>query len=110
MMNDQHNNSPVQSEQQPEAVNVAKQKSPLTSSVSNDMSGAIPCAPEQGLYRDVDEHDACGVGFVVDMYGRKSHDIINHAMTVQHFQSKSHSCIWPLLSETLDHLLMQCYV
>jgi glutamate synthase (NADPH/NADH) large chain len=31
---------------------------------------------EQGLYSPRHEHDACGIGFVVDIGGRKSHDII----------------------------------
>ena len=31
---------------------------------------------EQGLYSPRFEHDACGIGFVVDIGGRKSHDII----------------------------------
>ncbi|MDP8981378.1 MAG: glutamate synthase large subunit [Acidobacteriota bacterium] len=31
---------------------------------------------EQGLYSPLHEHDACGIGFVVDIGGRKSHDII----------------------------------
>ena len=29
-----------------------------------------------GLYRPEFEHDACGVAFVVDMHGRRSHDIV----------------------------------
>ena len=29
-----------------------------------------------GLYRSADEHDACGVGFVVDIKGRRSHAIV----------------------------------
>ena len=36
----------------------------------------------QGLYDPWFEHDACGVGFVVDINGRKSHDIIKKAITV----------------------------
>ena len=32
--------------------------------------------PKQGLYDPRNEHDACGVGFVVNIKGRKSHDII----------------------------------
>jgi len=32
--------------------------------------------PRQGLYDPWFEKDACGVGFVVDIKGRKSHDII----------------------------------
>ena len=38
--------------------------------------------PEAGLYDANYEHDSCGVGFVVDMKGRKSHAIVEHAMTV----------------------------
>ena len=30
----------------------------------------------QGLYRPENEHDACGVGFVANIEGRKSHDIV----------------------------------
>ena len=38
--------------------------------------------PNAGLYDPSYEHDSCGVGFVVDMKGRKSHAIVEHAMTV----------------------------
>ena len=34
-----------------------------------------------GLYDPVNEHDACGVAFVVDMHGRKSRDIVEKAIT-----------------------------
>ena len=37
---------------------------------------------KQGLYDPQYEHDACGVGFVVDIKGRKSHDIIRQAIQV----------------------------
>ncbi len=32
--------------------------------------------PEQGLYSPANEHDACGLGFVVNINGEQSHDII----------------------------------
>ena len=35
-----------------------------------------------GLYESATEHDACGVGFVVDMKGRKSHAIVSQALTI----------------------------
>jgi glutamate synthase (NADPH) large chain len=35
-----------------------------------------------GLYDPQHEHDACGVGFVVDIKGRKSHDIVSKALQV----------------------------
>jgi glutamate synthase (ferredoxin) len=38
--------------------------------------------PAQGLYDPRHEHDACGVGFVVDLAGRKSHTIVAQALTV----------------------------
>ncbi|MFP6782416.1 MAG: glutamate synthase large subunit, partial [Gammaproteobacteria bacterium] len=38
--------------------------------------------PDSGLYDAAYEHDSCGVGFVVDMKGRRSHAIVQHAMTV----------------------------
>jgi len=42
-----------------------------------------PGFPEaQGLYDPRHEHDACGVGFVVDMKGRRSHAIVSQALTV----------------------------
>ncbi|HTI99039.1 MAG TPA: glutamate synthase large subunit [Dongiaceae bacterium] len=38
--------------------------------------------PAQGLYDPQFEHDACGVGFVVDMKGRKSHQIVSDALQI----------------------------
>ncbi|ASU83493.1 glutamate synthase large subunit [Nocardiopsis gilva YIM 90087] len=36
----------------------------------------------KGLYDSTYEHDACGVGFVADLSGRRSHDIVEKALTV----------------------------
>jgi glutamate synthase (ferredoxin) len=38
--------------------------------------------PRQGLYDPRFEHDACGVGFVVNIKGDKSHQIVEQALTV----------------------------
>ena len=38
--------------------------------------------PQQGLYHPAYEHESCGIGFVVDMYGRKSRRLIDHALKV----------------------------
>src|SRR6476646_4900035 len=35
----------------------------------------------QGLYDPAFEHDACGVAFVVDLHGRKSHDRVRQGLT-----------------------------
>src|SRR5438093_487179 len=38
---------------------------------------------QQGLYDPSHEHDACGVGFVVDIKGRKSHAIVRQGLLVR---------------------------
>ncbi len=37
---------------------------------------------KQGLYDPANEHDACGVGLVVNVHGGKSHDIVESALKV----------------------------
>jgi glutamate synthase (NADPH) large chain len=44
------------------------------------MFSALP--RKQGLYDPQFEHDACGVGFVVDIAGRKSNDIVRRSLQV----------------------------
>jgi len=41
---------------------------------------ALP--PKQGLYDPQNEHDACGVGFVADIKGRKSHKLIEQGLSI----------------------------
>ncbi|PSB19989.1 glutamate synthase large subunit [Phormidesmis priestleyi ULC007] len=43
-------------------------------------SNGLP--PKQGLYDPQFEHDACGVGFIVHMKGKKSHAIVEQALTM----------------------------
>ncbi len=38
--------------------------------------------PQQGLYDPVNEHDACGVGFVAHIKGKKSHEIIRQGLII----------------------------
>jgi glutamate synthase (NADPH/NADH) large chain len=40
--------------------------------------------PVQGLYDPRNEHDACGVGFIADIAGGKSHAIIKQALEILH--------------------------
>jgi len=35
-----------------------------------------------GLYRSEFEHDSCGIGFIANLKGKKSHDIIENALTM----------------------------
>jgi len=36
----------------------------------------------QGMYSPEFEHDACGIGFVVNIYGTKSHEIVRQGLTI----------------------------
>ena len=36
----------------------------------------------QGLYNARNEHDACGVGFIANIKGRKSHDIVTQGLKI----------------------------
>src|SRR3989442_1691353 len=38
--------------------------------------------PKQGLYDPQFEHDSCGVGFVVNMKGQRSHQIVSDALQI----------------------------
>src|SRR5215469_10751576 len=40
----------------------------------------LPAA--QGLYDPRNEHDSCGVGFLADIKGRKSHAIVRQALSI----------------------------
>lgn len=40
--------------------------------------------PVQGLYDPRNEHDACGVGFIAHIKGRKSHAIVDQALEILH--------------------------
>ncbi|MCU7891615.1 MAG: glutamate synthase large subunit [Candidatus Thiodiazotropha sp. (ex Ustalcina ferruginea)] len=42
--------------------------------------GALP--PKQGLYDPANEHDACGVGFVANIKGEKSHQTIQQGLEI----------------------------
>ena len=37
---------------------------------------------KQGLYNPSNEHDACGVGFVANIHGKKSHEIVAQGLTI----------------------------
>src|SRR5438445_917082 len=64
---------------------------PRTTSVMRDLPqrprSGLPDKPrsglpdKQGLYDPRFEHDSCGVGFVVNMQGRKSNAILQQALT-----------------------------
>ncbi len=53
----------------------------VTPHANPDLPEAPGLPKAQGLYDPRFEHDSCGVGFVVDMKGRKSNAILNQALT-----------------------------
>ncbi|MCD9186139.1 MAG: glutamate synthase large subunit [Pyrinomonadaceae bacterium] len=42
----------------------------------------LSASNRQGLYSPQFEHDSCGVGFIADIYGRKSHKILKNALDI----------------------------
>ncbi|MGA9777677.1 MAG: glutamate synthase large subunit [Limisphaerales bacterium] len=54
----------------------------LTANANVRRPAQISAPPKQGLYDPQFEHEACGVGFVVNMKGKKSHTIVRQALQV----------------------------
>jgi glutamate synthase (ferredoxin) len=54
----------------------------LTPNSNTCRPAQLAAPPKQGLYDPQFEHEACGVGFVVNMKGRKSHTIVRQALQV----------------------------
>ena len=51
--------------------------------MESDMKGREEARPEQrGLYRPEFEHDACGIGALAHLKGRRSHQIVDDALSV----------------------------
>ncbi len=48
--------------------------------------------PKQGLYDPAFEHDSCGVGFIVNIKGKKSHDIIRNGVKILENLSHRGAC------------------
>ncbi|HEY7841622.1 MAG TPA: glutamate synthase central domain-containing protein, partial [Gammaproteobacteria bacterium] len=65
-----------------------------------------PAPFQQGLYDPAKEHDACGVGFVAHIKGRKSHAIIEQGLTILKNLSHRGAVGWdPKLSDGAGILL-----
>ena len=50
--------------------------------------------PAQGLYDPRHEHDACGLGFVADIHGRKSHQLVRDGLTALENLDHRGACGW----------------
>jgi glutamate synthase (NADPH) large chain len=53
-----------------------------TTGHDSEMEGPQRVGQQQGLYNPINEHDACGIGFVAHIKGKKSHDIVKQSITV----------------------------
>ena len=45
----------------------------------------------KGLYNAGYEHDACGVGMVVNIHGGKSHELVDNALKVLENMAREHA-------------------
>lgn len=54
--------------------------SPHYSLMVGDSFLGVPVSNQKSLYNPDYEHDACGVGFVADTSGRRSHPIVEKAI------------------------------
>jgi glutamate synthase (NADPH/NADH) large chain len=56
-----------------------KQKERLN---KDNMTKSKQTQTEKGLYQSAYEHDACGVGMIVNIHGNKSHELVDNALKV----------------------------
>ena len=57
-------------------------RNPTNETNDRQAQNLISAPPKQGLYDPQFEHDACGLGFVVNMKGRKSHQMVSDALKI----------------------------
>ena len=62
--------------------NIAAAMTRSTNQPANRPGPAQTAPAKQGLYDPQFEHDACGVGFVVNMKGRQSHQLVTDALQI----------------------------
>lgn len=60
----------------------AKAETDIVDLTESDQRKQCGLPEKQGMYDPQFERDACGMGFVVDVQGRPSHDIIQQALTI----------------------------
>src|SRR5262245_52447158 len=59
---------------------IRRDSHPPTVNATPVRSPGLP--PKQGLYDPFFEHEACGVGFIVNMHGKKSHQIVSDGLQI----------------------------
>ena len=48
----------------------------------DNMTNSKQTRNQKGLYQSDYEHDACGVGMIVNIHGNKSHELVDNALKV----------------------------
>ncbi len=48
----------------------------------NSLTDSTRIPPQQGLYNPQNEHDSCGIGFVANIKGSRSHDIVKKGLEI----------------------------
>ena len=56
--------------------------------------------PAQGLYDPAHEHDSCGVGFLVHLKGKRSHQIVRDGLLA--LENLNHRCACGCQNNTCD--------
>ncbi len=56
--------------------------SPMLPSPASATHAELASATEHGLYSPDHEHDACGVGFVAHIKGKRAHSIIEQGLKI----------------------------
>ena len=70
---------------------VIRPLSPLGNIMTTQLNSVLrPIA--QGLYDPQNEHDACGVGFVAHIKGKKSHEIVSQGLQILEKLGSSRRC------------------
>jgi glutamate synthase (NADPH/NADH) large chain len=54
----------------------------IEDTVKHDQDSSKSPPARQGLYDPANEHDACGLGFIANIKGRKNHAIVRHALSI----------------------------
>ncbi len=54
----------------------------IEDTLEHDQASSIWPPARQGLYDPANEHDACGLGFIANIKGRKTHAIVRHALSI----------------------------
>ncbi|MDX5594709.1 glutamate synthase large subunit [Pseudovibrio sp. SPO723] len=65
-----------------QTVHISGGQKPVTRATTGTVKDTLRTAAEKGLYNPAKEHDACGVGFIANMKGVKSHHVVKSGLQI----------------------------